>query len=193
MSNIWKSKMEDETLIERFLSGDEKGFEMLVKKYQGRVVNIVYSLIGKSQDADDIAQETFIKAYRGLSSFEKKSGFSTWLYRICVNTAYNYLKKEKRYIPSEYIPNTDALKRRSWREIESREREELVNQALARLPFRFRTVIVLKEIEGLSYKDIARTMHCRIGTVESRLFRARRILKKILSPILREGDKDEVQ
>ena len=183
MSNLWKSKMEDDTLIERFLSGDEEGFEMLVKKYQTQVVNIVYSLSGVTSYADDIAQEVFIKVYKALSSFRKKAKFATWLYRITVNTTYNYIKKERRYLPSGYIQETDVVKQRPLRELEIREKEELISKALKRLPFNFRTVIVLKEIEGLSYKEIAKTMGCRIGTVESRLFRARGMLKRILSPI----------
>ncbi len=192
MSNIWKPKMEDNVLIERFLSGDEEGFEMLVKRYQDRVINIIYSLTGEARDADDIAQEIFIKVYRNLPTFNKKAGFSTWLYRICVNTTYNYLKKEKRYLPLDYIQESDVFKKGSLDNLESKERQELIKEAIERLPFRFRTVIVLKEIEGLSYKDIAKTLGCRIGTVESRLFRARDMLRKILSPALKEGTRYEM-
>jgi RNA polymerase sigma-70 factor (ECF subfamily) len=179
--------MEDVLLIDRYLTGDEEGFTMLVKKYQNRVINIVYSLTGKTGDADDIAQEVFIKVYRNLSSFKKRSGFSTWLYRITVNTTYNHLKKQKRHLPLGYAQEPAALTKSSLEELESSERQELISEALGKLPFKFRTAIVLKEIEGLSYKDIAGTLGCRIGTVESRLFRARQMLKEILSPIIKEG------
>lgn len=193
MSNLWKAKMEDDILIEKCLDGDEEGFEMLVKKYQNQVINTVYSLIGTTQDADDIAQEVFIKVYKNLGSFNKKAKFSTWLYRISVNTAYNHLKKEKRPLPSDYLQATDVFKKSSLEELESREKQELIRKSIERLPFRFRRVIVLKEIEGLSYKDIAKTLGCRLGTVESRLFRARRMLKKILSPLVKEEKRHEMQ
>ncbi len=185
--------MEDDILIERCLDGDEEGFEMLVKKYQNQVINTVYSLTGTTQDADDIAQEEFIKVYKNLGSFNKKAKFSTWLYRISVNTAYNHLKKEKRALPSDYLQAADVFKKRALEELESREKQELIRKSIERLPFRFRRVIVLKEIEGLSYKDIAKTLGCRLGTVESRLFRARRMLKKILSPIVKEEKRHEMQ
>ena len=193
MSNLWKAKMEDDILIERCLGGDEEGFEMLVKKHQNHVINTVYSLIGATRDADDIAQEVFIKVYKNLVSFNKKAKFSTWLYRITVNTAYNHLKKEKRSVPSDYVQAADVFRKSSLEELESREKQELIRKSIERLPFRFRRVIVLKEIEGLSYKDIAKTLGCRLGTVESRLFRARRMLKKILSPIVKEEKIHEMQ
>ena len=192
MSNLWKSKMEDEALIDKFLSGDEEGFTMLVKKYQGQVINIVYSLTGTTASADDIAQEVFIKVYNKLASFNRKARFFTWLYRISVNTAYNYLKREKRYASAERIEQAQAFNQSAWENLASQERQRFIRQALARLPFNFRSAIVLREIEGLSYKDIAGIMRCRIGTVESRLFRARQMLKEILSPVLREGEKDEM-
>lgn len=184
--------MEDERLIERFLSGDEEGFEMLVKKYQNHVVNIVYSLTGETQDADDIAQEVFIKVYKNLGSFSKKAKFSTWLYRITVNTTYNHLKKEKRYVPSDYRKDSDVFKKIPLEDLERGELKELIRKSIEKLPFKYRTVIVLKEIEGLSYKEIAKSLGCRIGTVESRLFRARYMLKKILSPIVKEDRSYEV-
>ncbi len=186
--------MEDNLLIERYLRGDEEGFAMLVAQHQNQVMNTVYSLIGKTRDADDIAQEVFIKVYKNLGSFNRKSKFSTWLYRITINTAYNHLKKEKKYIPSEdYLQKPEECKNTPWKTLENKERQTLIKQSIARLPFKFRRVIVLKEIEGLSYKDIAKTLGCRIGTVESRLFRARRMLKKILSPIMKEEKRYEMQ
>ena len=181
-----EAKIEDSNLIDRFLSGDEEGFEMLVRKYQDRVINIVHSLGSRIQNADDIAQEVFIKVYKNLSFFNKKAKFSTWLYRITVNTAYSYLKKEKRYIPLVYVKRQDNFKKAVLDKLEYQEKQKLIDEVLKRLPFKYRTVIVLKEIEGLSYTDIAKTLGCRVGTVESRLFRARRILKNILSSVLKE-------
>jgi RNA polymerase sigma-70 factor (ECF subfamily) len=182
--------MEDNILIDKFLSGDQEGFEMLVKKYQNKVLNIVYSLIGAAHQAEDIAQEIFIKVYNQLHSFKREAEFSTWLYRVAVNTTYNYIKKEKRYIPLENIKRAQALGKNALENLESKERRQIVNKAIESLPFKFRTVLVLKEIEGLSYKDIAKTLGCRIGTVESRLFRARDMLKKVLFPIVKGEEKD---
>ena len=178
--------MEDNALIERYLSGDEEGFAMLVKKHQNHVVNIVYSLTGRTAEADDIAQDVFIKVYQNLGLFERRSGFSTWLYRITVNTTYNYLKKEKRSIPLDYVSPPAVIKKGALENLTSQERQAVIRKALEKLPFNFRTVIVLKEIEGLSYKEIAQSLGCRMGTVESRLFRAREMLKRILTPIKAE-------
>lgn len=188
MSNLWKAKMEDEILIQRYLNGDEEGFTMLVKKYQERVINIIHSLSGAAAGAEDIAQEVFVKVYQNLAYFRKKCGFSTWLYRITVNTAYNYWKREKKYVSLDSFPDGAAgTDKKTWDKLEARERQQWINKALERLPFKFRSVVALKEIEGLSYKDIARTLGCRIGTVESRLFRAREMLKEMLSPLLEKG------
>lgn len=179
--------MEDDALIEKFLEGaKEEGFEMLVKKYQNRVVNIAYSLAGQAHDADDIAQEVFIKVYKNLDSFNRKAEFSTWLYRITINTAYNYIKKKKRFIPTDFVDRPDTIKAASSEDLGGDERQASIKKAIERLPLKYRSVIVLKEIEGLSYRDIAKTLNCSIGTVESRLFRARSMLKKILSPAIKE-------
>jgi len=178
--------MEDNVLIEQFLSGDEQGFTMLVKKYQDQVANIVHSLTQPARNVDDIVQEVFIKVYNGLRAFRKEAEFSTWLYRITLNTTYNYIKKEERYVPVDAVEETVASSKHTWGDLESREKQELVSQALKSLPFQFRSAIVLKEIEGLTYKEIAKALNCRIGTVESRLFRARKMLKEILTPIINQ-------
>ena len=188
LSNNQEAEIEDDKLIDRFLSGDEEGFEMLVKKYQNRVINIVHSLGSNIQNADDIAQEAFIKVYKNLASFNRKSKFSTWLYRITINTSYSYLRKEKRYTPLAYISKPDNLRKIPLEKLEYEEKQKLIDKVLKNLPFKYRAIIVLKEIEGLSYKDIAKTLGCRVGTVESRLFRARHILKDILSSIVEKED-----
>ena len=182
-----KPRSEDYELIDRFLSGEELAFEILVRKYQNRVINIVYSLCGATQHAEDIAQETFIKVHRSLKDFQKKAAFSTWLYRITVNTAYNYLKGKNRFVALEHIEKAQEFEKISLDHIESKERQRLISKAIENLPFVYRTVVVLKDIEGLAYADIAKTVGCSIGTVESRLFRARQILKKTLAPLLEEG------
>ncbi|MEA3328499.1 MAG: sigma-70 family RNA polymerase sigma factor [Candidatus Omnitrophota bacterium] len=172
--------MEDAKLIEMFISGNQRGFEMLVKKHQNRVNNIVYSLTGSIDSADDISQEVFIKIYKNLSSFRKKAKFSTWLYRITVNTVYTYLKKQKRYIPLDLGRIPDVSGNIASNGLGCREKQRLLKRAIEQLPFNYRSVVILKDIEGLSYKNIAKSLGCRIGTVESRLFRARRLLKKML-------------
>ncbi|MFH1245023.1 MAG: sigma-70 family RNA polymerase sigma factor [Candidatus Omnitrophota bacterium] len=188
LSNLWKAKMEDDILIERYLNGEEEGFTMLVQKYQERVLNIVHSLNGAVSGAEDIAQEVFVKVYKNLAYFNKKCQFSTWLYRITVNTAYNYFKREKRYTSLDNFPDIDDGTAQKTRDkLEAQEKQQWINKALEKLPFKFRSVVVLKDLEGLSYKDIAQTLGCRIGTVESRLFRARQMLKTTLSPILEKG------
>jgi len=188
-----ENKMKDEILINRFLSQDEEGFKMLVQKYQNQVVNIVYSLTGATSDAEDIAQEVFIKVYRSLKGFQKKAEFSTWLYRITVNTTYNYLKKQRKHLLSEYLDEAIPASSKPLKELEAKETQQMINKALEALPFKFRTAVVLKEIEGLSYKEIAKTLGCRIGTVESRLFRARQMLKRILTPILEREVANELR
>jgi RNA polymerase sigma-70 factor (ECF subfamily) len=189
-------KMRDSSLIEIFNSGDRRGFEILLKKYQNRVANIAYSLTGQKDSVDDIAQEVFIKVYQNLASFRKKAKFSTWLYRITVNTSYNYLKKKKRWVPLDSLDSDSSdfsqspdYGNLSSKELEHRENQQLLKRAIENLPFKYRSVIILKEIEGLSYKDIAKSLRCRIGTVESRLFRARRLLRKALRPLLGENKK----
>lgn len=179
----------DSILLEQFLSGDEQAFTELVTRYQRYVMNVVCSLAGNSQDADDIAQEVFIRVYRNADSFRRQSKFSTWLYRIVINTSYTYLKRKKKFIPLDEIGPRPVLGQVPQEGIQDKDKQVLVRKVIERLPFKYRTVIVLKEIEGLSYEDIALSVGCSIGTVESRLFRARQLLKKLLSPLLeKEGD-----
>lgn len=187
MSNLMDMHKDDDCLIGLFLSGDESGFDMLVKKYQDYVANVAYSLLGQghSRHTDDIAQDVFISVYKNLRSFKKESKFSTWLYRITVNVTYNYLKRASRYVSYDEagindVPATASDPGRS------RAEQQLVRQAIESLPFKHRTVIVLKEIEGLPYKEIASILKCSIGTVESRLFRARCILKARLSHLIKK-------
>lgn len=172
---------EDILYIEQFLDGQEKGFEMLVRKYQNRVLNIVYSLIGQDRESEDIMQESFMKVYKNLRFFRQSSKFSTWLYRIVVNTAYDFMRGRKIF-----ISNADALEMSAAfcagpRDLLlTNEKEAMVQMALGNIPLKFRAAVVLKDIEGLSYIEISRILGCSIGTVESKIYRARQFLKKEL-------------
>ncbi len=169
---------EDGAYIEQFLGGDSRGFDMLVRKYQNKALNIVYSLIGQDRESEDIVQEAFLKMYHGLRFFNRRSQFSTWAYRIVVNTAYDFLRRRKSFITDdavlEAVPASGDDPRMAR---QAREREESINAALARVPLKYRSAVVLKDIEGLSYAEISRVLGCSIGTVESRIWRARQFLK----------------
>ena len=180
--------MNDDILyIEQFLKGQQEGFEMLVRKYQDRVLNIVYSLIGRDRESEDIALEAFLKVYHNLKSFKQRSKFSTWLYRIVVNTTYDFLRKRKNFISDQDIPETVAAHGESPKDaLLTKEREAMVQKALGRVPFKYRMALVLKEIDGLSYIEISRVLCCSIGTVESRIYRARQFLKEGLCKL--EGE-----
>jgi RNA polymerase sigma-70 factor (ECF subfamily) len=172
---------EDTLYIEQFLSGKEGGFEMLVKKYQNRVLNIVYSLIGMDRESEDIMQEVFLKVYHNLKSFRQESNFSTWLYRIVVNTAYDFLRRRRNFIDEAGILERSAVTSESPKDaLFKKERERIVQGALLHIPIKYRAVVVLKDIEGLSYIEISKVLGCSIGTVESRIYRARQCLKQEL-------------
>jgi RNA polymerase sigma-70 factor (ECF subfamily) len=169
----------DSGFIERFNSGDLEGFKMLVKKYQNTALNIAYSFTLNTTDAQDIAQEAFLKVYHNLKGFRGESKFSSWLYRIVANCAYDFLRKNKRNVIS-----LDELP--AYAEISAPENREdpllknLFKWALLKIPLEYRSVLVLRELEGLSYQDISRALKINIGTVESRLSRARSALKEVL-------------
>jgi RNA polymerase sigma-70 factor (ECF subfamily) len=170
---------QDLELIAKFKSGDLGGFEMLVKKYQNMVVNVVYSLTANRHDAEDIAQDVFMKVYHNISSFRAEAKFSSWLYRIAVNTSYDYLRRNKlKPVSIDEFENFDIADTRQNGDLLA---QELVQQALTKIPYEYRSALVLKEIEGLSYQEIAEALKISIGTVESRIFRGRQMLKDILS------------
>lgn len=173
------NQMEEDILyIDQFLGGQIKGFEALVRKYQNRVLNIVYSLIGRDQESEDIMQEVFMKAYRHLEGFKKSSQFLTWLYRITVNTTYDFLRKRKYLVNDEEQLGSSASGEPSPREdLLARERDVIIQNALGKIPLKFRAAVVLKDIEDLNYQQIAQILHCRIGTVESKIYRGRQFLK----------------
>ncbi len=175
---------EDGLYIKQFLSGEKEGFEILVRKYQDRVLNIVYSLIRRDMESEDIMQEVFLKAYRNLKFFRQESQFSTWLYRIVVNTTYDFLRKRKGFVRNEGILDTNTDVDGPRDALLAKEKEIMIQDLLLSVPFKFRSALVLKDIEGLSYVEISRILCCSIGTVESRIHRARLFLKKRL---LRSG------
>ena len=169
---------EDDIYIEQFLAGEEESFEILVKKYQNRVLNIVYSLIGQDRESEDIMQEVFLKVYHGLKSFKQRCQFSTWLYRIVMNTAYDFLRKRRNFVSNEGVLAMSVATCEGPRDaLLMREKEAMIREALGRIPIKFRAAVVLKDIEGLSYIEISRVLRCSIGTVESRIYRARQFLK----------------
>jgi len=169
---------EDIELIQRCKEGDLEAFEMLVKEYRNQAVNVAYSLLGCRAEGEDAAQEAFIKIYRGIGGFKEESKFSTWLYRIVVNTVYDFLRRKKHAPISlediKYEPSVLS------KETEFQDSKELINEALTRLSFKYRSVLILREIEGLAYKEIAEVLKISIGTVESRVFRGRALLKDFL-------------
>ncbi len=191
----------DAELVSRVQQGDKKAFDLLVLKYQRKIMRLVSRMVRDPSEIEDVTQEAFIKAYRALPQFRGDSAFYTWLYRIAINTARNWLASNQRRpsSPSEYqnedgetFNETDNLTdyNNPESELASREIAETVNATIESLPEDLRTAIVLREIEGMSYEDIAQTMNCPIGTVRSRIFRAREAIAAKLRPMLdQRGDR----
>jgi RNA polymerase sigma-70 factor (ECF subfamily) len=184
----------DQELVVRVQQGDNKAFDLLVLKYQLRLSKLVSRFLRNQSDVPDVVQESFIKAYRALPNFRGESAFYTWLYRIAINTAKNHLVSQSRKSPANSIDVQDAedYGASEWlKEYASPEREALADElkstiymAIDDLTSDLREAITLREIEGLSYEDIAVVMGCPIGTVRSRIFRAREAIDEKLEPIL---------
>ncbi|QQZ30179.1 RNA polymerase sigma factor RpoE [Thiothrix subterranea] len=184
----------DLELVQRVQSGDKRSFDVLVLKYQHKVISLVLRYVHDHDTAQDVAQEAFIKAYKGLKNFRGESAFYTWLYRIAINSAKNYLVSQNRRLPdndidaheAEQFEGDSALKEYATpeRELLTAEIQATVSQAIDDLPEDLRTAIMLRELEGMSYEEIAETMDCPIGTVRSRIFRARESIDKVLRPLL---------
>jgi RNA polymerase sigma-70 factor (ECF subfamily) len=188
----------DQQLVERAQRGDKRAFELLVIKYQRKLARLLSRFIRDAGEIEDVTQEAFIKAYRALPSFRGDSAFYTWLYRIGINTAKNYLVAMGRRAPTstefdsedaETFEDGDQLRDVNTPEAEllSKEIAQTVNDTMDQLPEELRTAITLREIEGLSYEDIAAFMNCPIGTVRSRIFRAREAIAEKLRPLLGTG------
>lgn len=174
---------DDFSLIKRFIDGDESIFSELVKRHKEKVRNIIYMTLSSSDSVDDIAQEVFITVYRHLKKFRFESQFSTWLYRITINKCKDNLRKKK--IRRIFIPldNEEPV----FESInEDTDIKQIVQNAIATLPDKLRIPIVLKDLEGFSYQEIADTMNCGLGTIKSRIFRAREALKITLKPLEKE-------
>ncbi len=184
----------DLKLVEKVKNGDKKAFDLLVLKYQQKVANIISRYIHDSSEVFDVSQEAFIKAYRALPKFRGDSAFYTWLYRIAINTAKNHLAAKGRRPPADDVEAVTAEQMDSGarlKEFDTPERlllqDEIartIRDALNELPDDLRTAISLRELEGLSYEEIAQAMDCPIGTVRSRIFRARDAIDKKLRPLL---------
>lgn len=184
----------DLELVRRVQSGDKSAFDVLVLKYQQRVINLVTRYVHDPHIAMDISQESFIKAYRGLKNFRGDSAFYTWLYRIAINTAKNHLVSRSRRMPDDDIDAQEAEQYEGGaklRDISTPENEllteeiqETVRVAIEALPDDLRIAITLRELEGLSYEEISDAMDCPIGTVRSRIFRARESIETELEPLL---------
>ncbi|MET1219735.1 MAG: RNA polymerase sigma factor RpoE [Glaciecola sp.] len=187
-------QMTDQQLVEKVQQGDKQAYNLLVLKYQNRVTNLVARYVKNTGDIADVTQEAFIKAYRALPNFRGESAFYTWLYRIAVNSAKNYLVSQSRKPPAndvdaeeaEFYDGGEVL-----HEMASPERKLLTNEietvllkAVAKLPEDLRMAISLREMEGMSYEDIAIVMDCPVGTVRSRIFRAREAVDAVIRPLL---------
>jgi RNA polymerase sigma-70 factor, ECF subfamily len=185
----------DQQLVERAQRGDKHAYELLVAKYQRRLARLISRFVRDTAEVEDVTQEAFIKAYRALPTFRGESAFYTWLYRIGINTAKNYLLALKRRAPTstsfdaeeaEGFEDAGLLHEVSTPENElmSKQVVDVVNSSLQQLPDDLRTALTLREIEGLSYEEIADVMNCPIGTVRSRIFRAREAIAENLRPLL---------
>jgi RNA polymerase sigma-70 factor (ECF subfamily) len=185
----------DRLLVLRVQQGDKRAFELLVSKYQRKINRLVSRLVRDAAEIEDVTQEAFIKAYRALPQFRGESAFYTWLYRIAINTAKNYLASQGRRAPTttdndaeeaETFDDADQLRDINTPEslLMSKQVGDTVSRAMDALPEELRTAIQLREIEGMSYEDIAAAMGCPIGTVRSRIFRARESIAAELRPLL---------
>ena len=191
------SEQLDEDLVLRVQRGDKSAFDLLVIKYQHKIIQLVNRYVKDPSEAQDVAQEAFIKAYRALGNFRGDSAFYTWLYRIAINTAKNYLVSRSRRSASYQVDIQDAEAFENAPQLQGMETPErlLLNQeiidtikaAIDKLPEDMRTAIMLREFEGMSYEEIAQAMDCPVGTVRSRIFRAREAIDDKLNPLLEHG------
>ncbi len=185
-------QLDDRQLVERTQEGDQEAYRVLVERYQGRIFAVAYGLLHNREDAREVTQEAFIKAFRNLSGFRRDSSFYTWLYRITVNLGIDFRRKayrnretgnldETRLGPDIVAPTSPRPLGNPGKSLERKELRERIRAAIDQLPDEQKTVIILREVEGLSYKEIAETMDCAEGTVMSRLFYARKKLQVLLA------------
>ncbi len=186
----------DQVLVKRAQAGDQAAFELLVWRHQNRIIQLVQRFVGEA-DAPDVAQECFIKAYRAIGSFRGQSSFFTWLYRVAVNCAKNHLVARARRPPTVDLDVADIEKcghEERLSDVATPESRALANEiqatvasVLEKLPTELRGAITLREIQGLSYEEIAQVLHCPTGTVRSRIFRAREVIDSAIRPLLVDG------
>ncbi len=184
----------DLQLVERVRKGDKRAFDLLVIKYQHKILGLVSSYVHDFQEVQDVTQEAFIKAFRAMGQFRGDSAFYTWLYRIAINTAKNHLVSKGRRPPDIDVDVHDAenfdgaypLKDLETPEnnLQKNQVEEAIYGVINNLPDELRTAVTLREFEGLSYEEIAQVMECPVGTVRSRIFRAREAIDKVIRPLL---------
>ncbi len=173
---------DDFSLIKRFIDGDSSVFQLLVKRHKEKVRNIIYLTISNSSSVDDIAQEVFITVYKNLKHFRFESQFTTWLYRITVNKCKDHLRKIN--VRKIFIPIKEAAEETERGiDVENKDVSNIVMNAISKLPAKLRAPLLLKDIEGFSYQEISETLRCEMGTVKSRIFRAREGLRNILKPM----------
>jgi RNA polymerase sigma-70 factor, ECF subfamily len=187
----------DQELVRRVQGGDAAAFDLLVRKYQHRIAGLISRYIADWSEVQDVAQETFVRAWRAIGNFRGDAQFYTWLHRIAVNTAKNHLVAQNRRPPTADIDAEDAAQFESGgrlrdhdtpeRELMRQQVERAVMHAVGELPAELREAITLREVEGLSYEEIAARMDCPIGTVRSRIFRAREAIDEQLQPVLEHG------
>jgi RNA polymerase sigma-70 factor (ECF subfamily) len=188
----------DQALVERVQNGDKHAFDLLVRKYQHKLVSVISRYVNDWSECQDVAQEAFVRAYRAIGSFRGDAQFYTWIYRIAINTAKNWLVSQGRRPPTEDVAVEDAVQfdgatrlhesATPERELMREEIERTVFATVEALPEELRTAITLREVDGLSYEEIAEAMNCPIGTVRSRIFRAREAIDEQLRPLLSEED-----
>ncbi len=184
--------MEEKELVRKSQKGNEEAFSVLVRRYKTKVFHLAYSLTGDRDSADDLAQEAFIKAYFGLPGFQFRSGFGTWLYRITVNHVKDYLRKKgkmsrisiEKISEASFAEEDDGIKKE--KEQAEEKRRQLLRLAVQALPEKHRIILSLRDIQGLSYAEIAEILNIPPGTVDSRLHRARKMLRKKIAPFLRQ-------
>jgi RNA polymerase sigma-70 factor (ECF subfamily) len=188
-AKIMTPEKSDLELLALTAAGDQAAFAELVRSHQSRVLNLIYRFTWNRQDSEDLAQEVFLKVWKYARTFKGRSAFSTWLYRLAVNTCLNYRQKKKS--ESEPLPllgDLEAQTTAAGEEIVSRERENLLDKALNALPIRQKMALILANFEGKSYEEIAVIMEISISAVETLLFRARRNLATILRPLKNKGE-----
>lgn len=188
----------DEVLVKRVQAGERKAFDLLVRRYQHKVLGVISRYVADWAEAQDVAQESFVRAYRAIGNFRGESAFYTWLYKIATNTAKNWLVSQGRRPPTDDVQVDDAvhldaavrLKDSSTpeRELLRQEIERTVFETVEALPDELRQAITLREVEGLSYEEISERMDCPIGTVRSRIFRAREAIDNRLRPLLADSE-----